>query len=55
MPYFIRYTVKNVDGGDMSFTSAPYLQPLTATSGPTGAIATGGMDGCERKSEPGRV
>lgn len=52
VPYFIRYTVENLDGADKSFMSAPYLQPLTATGGPTGAVVTGGIDGCERKSAP---
>ncbi|MEV1173861.1 hypothetical protein [Nonomuraea sp. NPDC049784] len=52
VPYFIRYTVENVDGADKSFMSAPYLQPLTATGGPTGAVLTGGIGGCERKSAP---
>ncbi|GAA3685924.1 hypothetical protein GCM10022224_058400 [Nonomuraea antimicrobica] len=52
VPYFIRYTVANVDGEDRSFASAPYLQPVTATGGPTGAVVTGSMDGCERESAP---
>ncbi|MEO3876553.1 hypothetical protein ABGB18_48020 [Nonomuraea sp. B12E4] len=52
VPYFIRYTVENVDGADKSFMSAPYLQPLTATGGPTGAVLTGSLGDCERKSAP---
>ena len=52
VPYFIRYSVENVDGSDLSFRSAPYVTPITATGGSTGAVVSGSMDGCERQSAP---
>ncbi|MEO3803022.1 hypothetical protein [Nonomuraea sp. B1E8] len=51
-PYYIRFTVENVDGTDHSYSSGPSLSLVTADGSGTGAIVTGGMPGCERESAP---
>ncbi|WP_052424073.1 hypothetical protein [Nonomuraea candida] len=52
VPYYIRYTVENVDGTDLSYTSAPYLRLVTADGRGTGAVVVGGMSDCRRESAP---
>ncbi|WP_406311379.1 hypothetical protein OHA77_21570 [Streptosporangium sp. NBC_01639] len=52
VPYYIRYTVENVDGRKLAFMSAPYLQLLTADGRSTGAIVSGTTDDCRRESAP---
>ncbi|TDD09046.1 hypothetical protein [Nonomuraea diastatica] len=51
-PYYIRFTVENVDGTDHSYSSGPSLSLVTADGNGTGAIVTGSMPGCERESAP---
>ncbi|MFC5751656.1 hypothetical protein [Actinomadura rugatobispora] len=49
-PYYIRYTVTNVGGTDLSRTTAPLLNAVGPNGGSTGAtvIFTGALPGCER-------
>ncbi|XVQ09955.1 hypothetical protein ACQP1W_46820 [Spirillospora sp. CA-255316] len=49
-PYYIRYTVTNVGGTDLSRTTTPLLNAVGPNGGSTGAtiIFTGALPGCER-------
>jgi len=47
-PYYIRYTVQNVGGTDLSHSAAPLLQGVGPDGGSTGAVVVGGMPGCDR-------
>ncbi|TDE59761.1 hypothetical protein E1295_02430 [Nonomuraea mesophila] len=51
-PYYIRFTVENVDGGDHAHSSGPLLSLVTADGNGTGAVLTGTMPDCERESAP---
>ncbi|MEU6647425.1 hypothetical protein ABZ863_33560 [Saccharomonospora sp. NPDC046836] len=51
-PYYIRYTVENVDGTDFSFTSAPSLRATTAERRSTGVVVSGDLGDCEGESAP---
>ncbi|MEU5885197.1 hypothetical protein [Spirillospora sp. NPDC047279] len=46
-PYFVRYTIEHVGGGDLSRTTAPLLKALGPGGGSTGAVVIGSMPGCE--------
>ncbi|QFG24669.1 hypothetical protein [Actinomadura sp. WMMB 499] len=48
VPYYIRYTVENVGGTDLSRSSAPLLTGVGPGGASTGAVVIGTMDGCER-------
>lgn len=49
VPYYIRYTVENVGGTDLSNTSAPLLRGVGPGGRSTGAVVIGGaLPGCER-------
>lgn len=50
VPYYIRYTVENVDGSDLAHTSSPMLGAVGADGRSTGAIVVGSITGCERES-----
>ncbi|MDP4511529.1 hypothetical protein [Nonomuraea turcica] len=52
VPYYIRFTIENVAGDDLSFMSSPSLSLLTAGDRSTGAIVTGNLPGCERRNAP---
>ncbi|TDC98437.1 hypothetical protein [Actinomadura sp. 7K507] len=47
-PYYIRYTVENVGGTDLSRSSAPLLGGVGPDGGSTGAVVIGSLPGCER-------
>jgi hypothetical protein len=49
-PYYIRYTVQNVGGTDLSRTTTPLLKAVGPGGGSTGAtvIFTSALPGCER-------
>ncbi|MFG1694060.1 hypothetical protein [Nonomuraea sp. NPDC049309] len=51
-PWYIRYTVWNVDGADLSYASGPSLSLVTADGNGTGAVVTGTLPGCDRVSAP---
>ncbi|MEO3875773.1 hypothetical protein ABGB18_43920 [Nonomuraea sp. B12E4] len=51
-PYYIRFTIENVDGTDHSYSSGPILSLVTADGGGTGAVLTGTMPDCDRESAP---
>jgi hypothetical protein len=51
-PYYIRFTVENVDGSDMSFTSSPSLHGDTADGTGTGVIVTGEVGDCTDDGAP---
>ncbi|OLT35446.1 hypothetical protein BJF79_32325 [Actinomadura sp. CNU-125] len=48
VPFYIRYTVENVGGTDLSRGSAPLLEGVGPGGSSTGAVVIGTMDGCER-------
>lgn len=47
-PFYIRYTVENVGGTDLSRSSAPLLTGVGPDGGGTGAVVIGTMPGCDR-------
>jgi hypothetical protein len=47
-PYYVRYTVENVGGTDLSRSAAPLLDAVGPGGGSTGAIVIGSVEGCER-------
>ncbi|TCP48633.1 hypothetical protein EV191_110193 [Tamaricihabitans halophyticus] len=48
IPYYIKYTVENVDGSDFGNTSVPRLGGITADGGTTGTVLTGSLGDCEQ-------
>jgi hypothetical protein len=48
VPYYIRYTIENIGGTDLSTASAPLLSGVAPDGGSTGTIGIGTMPGCER-------
>ncbi|RSN62044.1 hypothetical protein [Actinomadura sp. WAC 06369] len=47
-PFYIRYTVENVGGTDLSRSSAPLLTGVGPGGGGTGAVVIGTIPGCDR-------
>ncbi|MFI0354854.1 hypothetical protein [Actinomadura sp. 9N407] len=47
-PYYIRYTVENKGGSDLSRSASPLLSAVGPGGGSTGAIVIGSVEGCER-------
>lgn len=48
VPYYIRYTVENVDGSDLSYSTVPALGAVVAGGRSTGTVVVGDLTGCER-------
>ncbi|GGV00776.1 hypothetical protein GCM10010182_17640 [Actinomadura cremea] len=48
VPFYIRYTVENVGGTDLSRSSAPLLSGVGPGGSSTGAVVIGTIPGCER-------
>ena len=48
VPYYIRYTVENVGGTDLSSSSAPLLRAVGPDGRGTGVGVIGDLPGCER-------
>ncbi|MBE1530666.1 hypothetical protein [Actinomadura algeriensis] len=48
VPYYIRYTVENVGGTDLSRSSAPLLTGVGPGGASTGAVVIGSLTGCDR-------
>ncbi|WP_027931433.1 hypothetical protein [Amycolatopsis thermoflava] len=51
-PYYIRYTVENVDGADHAFASSPNFGLAMADGGPTGVVITGELGSCTDDGAP---
>ncbi|GAB3579827.1 hypothetical protein GCM10027445_49110 [Amycolatopsis endophytica] len=51
-PYFVRYTLENVDGADHGFASSPNFGIAMADGGPTGVVITGELGTCTDDGAP---
>ncbi|WP_230422771.1 hypothetical protein [Prauserella cavernicola] len=50
VPYFVKYTVENVDGSDLAYSNLS-LRAVTAEGRSTGVVITGGVEGkCESET-----
>ncbi|MEU6642521.1 hypothetical protein ABZ863_08210 [Saccharomonospora sp. NPDC046836] len=52
VPYYIRYTLENVDGADLADTLPPRLSAITSEGRTTGVVLTGDLPDCENSRTP---